>query len=307
MHKNGNGEILISVVIPTLNRLSKVATLVRLFLEISDDQLEIIVVDDGSIDQTYETLTKIVDSRLRVFRIPNSERGAARNFGASKASGMYINYFDSDDIPHPNYLTLVKPHVIRNEPEWIVFGYDIQDETGSLCRPRLPRSGQKFIHALSTGNPFPPNSVLIRTDIALLNPFNESRDLAGSEDYELWLRLCMNYEPLYLPEISIYSLQQWRGRSVNNIQPHKAFSQCTVLLNSIDHMAWSYQALEYKRSVIGGVKMYFSLILAMSPRHRSRSLVMMLRSLILAPRLLFTKRPYAVIKVILKTLVAKHV
>jgi glycosyltransferase involved in cell wall biosynthesis len=305
MASSCNLEILISIVVPTYNRLFCVSDLINRFLAISDDRLELIVVDDGSTDQTYETLKEVNDPRLKVFRIKNSERGAARNFGASRATGRYVNYFDSDDIPHPHYLETVIGALQTGLYEWIVFGYGIKSEVGSVSRPKLPRKGRQFFNALSTGNPFPPNSVFIRRDIALLYPFNESRDLAGSEDYELWLRLCLKYEPLYLPNISPYLLRQWTGRSVNNILPQKATRQCNSLLKAINNLDWHNYAVKFKNLVIAGVEMYFSLLLISSPEYRIKSLALMIHSLFLAPGLFFTRRPYAIVKLGLKSLVYK--
>ena len=55
---------------------------------------ELIIVDDGSTDDTKNVVLSINDSRVKYFFIPNSERGAARNYGASKANGFYLNFFD---------------------------------------------------------------------------------------------------------------------------------------------------------------------------------------------------------------------
>ena len=292
--------MLISVVVPTYNRCHHVRELASLFLCSSDEFLELIVVDDGSSDKTYETLSQMNDSRLKVLRIPNSERGKARNLGTQLAKGEYINFFDSDDLPYPNHLQTLRTKIPpSHHPEWVVFGYDIKNESGRVTSARLPKATKPFMRVLSTGNPFPPNSIFIRRDIALQNPFHESRDLAGSEDYELWLRLSMQYEPLYLPIISTCSLCQWSGRSVNNIPAQKAIKQYQALSCAISRINWPDNLLNYRKSVMAGIELYFGLLLASTLNFKFMSLRLLLHSLLLAPKLLATRRPYAVVKKLL--------
>jgi glycosyltransferase involved in cell wall biosynthesis len=293
-------QLSLSIVVPTYNRRSQVFELAHNILSSSYEQFELIVVDDGSSDQTFEALSEINDNRLNVFRIANSERGKARNFGAQQAKGEYINFFDSDDLPYPHHTEALRETIHPGFlPEWVVFGYQIRDPSGRVLRSRVPKASKPFMRVLSIGNPFPPNSVFIRRDIALLNPFHEGRALAGSEDYELWLRLSMQYEPLYLPRLSTYALCQWPGRSVNNISASKASAQYQALLDAINRLSWPIQLLSYKKSAIAGIKTYFSLLLSSSSKHKLESLVILLHALFLAPKLLMTKRPYAVVKSLL--------
>src|SRR5690606_19178199 len=65
---------------------------------------EVIVVDDGSEDNTVDVVKQYSDERVKYFRIKNSERGAARNFGANQAQGEYLNFLDSDDFLYEEHL-----------------------------------------------------------------------------------------------------------------------------------------------------------------------------------------------------------
>ncbi|MBL0097761.1 MAG: glycosyltransferase family 2 protein [Bacteroidetes bacterium] len=66
---------------------------------------EVIVVNDGSTDNTLEVLRSITDSRLKILNITNSERAAARNRGVEIAKGDYVTFLDSDDKYYSNYLS----------------------------------------------------------------------------------------------------------------------------------------------------------------------------------------------------------
>jgi hypothetical protein len=109
----------------------------------------------------------------------------------------------------------------------------------------------------------------------------------------------MQYEPLFLPRISTYALCQWVGRSVNNISSCKAINQYQALSASIVMTKWPVKFLKYRKSVVAGIELYFGLLLASSLDSKFKSLRMLLYSLLLAPKLLATKRPYAVLKKLL--------
>ncbi len=94
----------VSVVIPTYNRAATIEKAVRSVLEQTYDTLEVIVVDDGSTDNTRQIIEEIGDPRLRYLWQENSGACAARNHGAEQAKGAYIAFHDSDDIWHPDKL-----------------------------------------------------------------------------------------------------------------------------------------------------------------------------------------------------------
>ena len=94
-----------SVVVPTYNRGDLITKTLR-SLQVQDyDNYEIIVVDDGSTDHTEEIVKGVLDHRTTYVKKANAERAAARNFGARRAKGAYVNFFDSDDLALPNHLS----------------------------------------------------------------------------------------------------------------------------------------------------------------------------------------------------------
>jgi len=95
----------ISVVLPAYNRRNTVRKAVESVLNQTERDIECIVVDDASTDDTAGVLTEISDSRLRIIRLTeNSGACHARNVGVQAAKGEYIAFQDSDDCFHPDKL-----------------------------------------------------------------------------------------------------------------------------------------------------------------------------------------------------------
>lgn len=101
--ENGNAAK-VSVIIPTYNRAHLVGDSIRSVLAQTYDSVEVIVVDDGSTDDTAEVIAAISDPRLRYIRQPNRGRSNARNHALSLARGRYIAFLDSDDLFLPDKL-----------------------------------------------------------------------------------------------------------------------------------------------------------------------------------------------------------
>lgn len=109
---------LISVVIPTYNRGFIIENSIRSVLNQTYKNIEVIIVDDGSTDNTEEVIKSINDKKIRYFKL-KVNRGAcyARNYGVSKAKGKYIAFQDSDDIFLPGKLEKQYVNLIKNNSD----------------------------------------------------------------------------------------------------------------------------------------------------------------------------------------------
>jgi Glycosyl transferase family 2 len=94
----------ISVVLCTYNRAVRVEGAVRAILDQHEADFELIVVDDGSVDETPAVLARIEDERLRVVRRPNGGLSKARNAGLAAATGEWVTFIDDDDRAEPGWL-----------------------------------------------------------------------------------------------------------------------------------------------------------------------------------------------------------
>jgi len=186
-----------SIVIPTYNRASLIAKTLKSVLEQDYPHSEILVIDDGSTDSTQEIVENIQSLKIQYYKIPNGERAKARNFGIQKATGDFITFLDSDDILYPHHFSTAQ-NLISNHPNDVFFSlaYEVVDTSGKVLHIYHQRKGDLNAQ-LITGNHLSCIGVFIKCDILLKNLFNEERNLSGTEDYELWLRLASQYRIIY--------------------------------------------------------------------------------------------------------------
>ena len=190
----------ISVIIPTYNRAFFVKEAVESVLKQTWKPEEILVVDDGSKDDTLNVLSGFGE-KIRIIRQENKGVSAARNRGLQEARCDWIAFLDSDDMWAPKKLEKQKNALYeqfdynicytneewRRNGRWVNPGKRHQKYTGWIYEKCLP------LCIIS------PSSVLIHKSVfTKTGVFDES--LPACEDYDLWLRMTSSYPVLYLSE-----------------------------------------------------------------------------------------------------------
>jgi len=118
----------VSVIIPTFERAPLVVRAIASALDQTMDELEVIVVDDGSTDETAAVVGALNDRRIRYFRhLRNRGGGDARNTGIDVARGAYIAFLDSDDSWLPAKLAVQLVSVRGYGPNAVSYGRVIKD------------------------------------------------------------------------------------------------------------------------------------------------------------------------------------
>lgn len=195
----------VSVIIPTYNRAHLLRECILSVLAQSFRDFEVIVVDDGSIDNT-----RLVVSSLPVRYIYQENEGApaARNKGLRLARGKYLTFLDSDDVMIQGALS--KGVAVLEEHPEVGFSYGrayVMDERGrihGLSKQRLKesrvRQGRDELGDLILGNYIVPCEVMIRRScLEEVGGFNPAFRF-GSQDLELWVRLAKKYAVAYIAE-----------------------------------------------------------------------------------------------------------
>lgn len=119
-----------SVIIPTYNRSECLSTAILSVLQQKFEDFEIIIVDDGSTDNTEAVVRAFDDSRIKYVFQENKELSASRNKGAREASGRFVCYLDDDDEYLEQHLQILHHEIIANKKTGVIY------RTGLITRSR---------------------------------------------------------------------------------------------------------------------------------------------------------------------------
>jgi len=193
----------VSVVIPTYNREHLLERSLESVLGQTLAADEIIVVDDGSTDNTASTL-KSMHPEVKLIQQDNLGVSAARNAGISAARHDWIALLDSDDIWHKNKLER-QITALNNAPEYLLCHSDeIWIRNGvrvNQMNKHKKAGGHIFQHCLPRCVISPSSVMIHRSLFEETGLFDEN--LPACEDYDLWLRICSRYPVLYIDEALI--------------------------------------------------------------------------------------------------------
>lgn len=289
-------EITFSIIIPTFNRAGFIEKTIRSVLNQTFSNFEVIVVDDGSTDNTKVIVSQIIDPRLSYHKKENEERGAARNYGGRIAKGSYITFFDSDDLLYPNHLATAIDTIKKyNFPEWLHLGYEILAPKNELLK-RVNNLQGNVNKKLINGNFLSCNSVFLRNDIANENPFNEDRSLSALEDWELWLRIGSKYKIHYCNTVTSAIINH-ELRSVLEPQTNKLLNRVNSLMK---YVLENSEIVSFYKKDINKFKAscftYIALHTALTKKNRSTTIKYLLKGIKENPSSLFSRRFLAILK-----------
>lgn len=186
-----------SIILPTYNRAHFLPTAIESVLNQTFGDWELIIVDDGSIDNTKEVVCNYVDNRIHNIYQENAERSVARNNGVEYAKGEWICFLDSDDEYLENHLSTLKTEIENrsNQLGLYVTGHLIESNGFIKKHPLLNTTmntvkeiWSKFILI---------NSVCVHYSILEKNKFNTNYRIW--EDTHLWLRIAVQYPTTQIP------------------------------------------------------------------------------------------------------------
>ncbi|MBB3464950.1 glycosyltransferase family 2 protein [Rhizobium sp. BK377] len=201
---------LVSVVIPAFNASIYIERTLRSAMRQTYTALEIIVVNDGSTDDTAKLVEQIAitDSRIRLLTTPNRGVAAARNTGIDASSGPFVAFLDADDLWHPTKIEKQVNALTRLSPRWaaVYALHYIIDENDDIIRPGTSDIAKGYIYARHLNFKYIGNgsALLVRRDVALeIGGFDSSyaqADIGGCEDLDFELKLAARYYMEAIPE-----------------------------------------------------------------------------------------------------------
>ncbi|MEZ4722845.1 MAG: glycosyltransferase family 2 protein [Flavobacteriales bacterium] len=206
-----------SVVIPSYNRAEFLPKTLESIFNQTHHAHEIIVVDDGSTDDSALLVKELIKSHGNLILInqQNSERGRARNVGWAGATGDYVVFFDSDDQMLPHYLETLDREIGKQpvSPEIVACKIHlIKDGQISSHRSQNGLEGKYNYKLFLKGNPLACHFA-VKREVPFIQ-FNEDRSLATMEDWMFLVENTMNREMIVIDEVAIQMVEHG-GRSMH--------------------------------------------------------------------------------------------
>jgi len=187
----------VSVVVTTYNRAYILGEAINSVLSQRYKDLELMVIDDGSTDETKEVVSSYIP-RLTYIHQAHKGVSAARNRGIDHAQGDYFAFLDSDDLWLPNKLCLQMKFMENHPDALICYTEEIWIRRGVRVNPMKKHkkySGMIFEHCLPLCMVSPSSVLITRSLLEEVGGFDEGLEVC--EDYDLWLRISARY-PIYL-------------------------------------------------------------------------------------------------------------
>lgn len=198
----------VSVVIPTYNHGHFLSEAIQSVLDQTLKDWELIVVDDGSTDNTSEVVDSFNDYRVRYHRQENQGPAASLNKGLELASGEYVRFLDADDYLIPGSIRAQVELLDRNPRVALVYGqayvmdgygrvFDIRKSAWGHDSPVVIPSADAFRWLLRGCRICKSTVMLRKSALKRVGPFQIDSFLG--EDWDVWLRIAAHYDLAYVP------------------------------------------------------------------------------------------------------------
>jgi glycosyltransferase involved in cell wall biosynthesis len=207
----------VSVIIPAYNRSNTISKTISSVLEQTYQDLELIVVDDGSTDDTAEVTQSFTDPRVKLINQENKGAASARNTGIHNSQSDYVTFLDSDDFWSTTKLQEQVLVLEQNKNVGVVYSWtDYVGEADEFLYhgPRPLFSGH-VCHELLKHNFIVNGSNLIVRRSSLLEAGGFDKSLQSAHDWDLWLRLALITEFQVVPQVHVFYRETSNSLSSN--------------------------------------------------------------------------------------------
>ncbi|TAK21283.1 MAG: glycosyltransferase family 2 protein [Chloroflexota bacterium] len=195
-----NPSVSYGVVIPTYNRAARVQRAIESVLDQTRPAQQVVVVDDGSTDDTTAALARFAGA-IEYVRQPNGGSASARNRGIRALTTDYVVFLDSDDSFRPTRLERLD-RAIQADPDAAMFysDADLVDGAGNVVGEQTcpDMHGDGYREMLRYDYMLTSGIAVRRSCFDEVGLFNES--LAGCEDWDMWIRLTRRFRIHHIPE-----------------------------------------------------------------------------------------------------------
>ena len=213
---------MISVVIPLYNKEKSIATTLESVFAQSYTDYEVVVVDDGSTDNSQNIVRGLVNDKIRLISKPNGGVCSARNRGIQEAKGEYIALLDGDDIWDKEYLS-EQVKMIRDFPEAAMWGINFAETmNGQLMRKletALPEGYRGYVEKYfelkgRISDLFHSSAVVIRKEVFDKVGYFDER-IKYSEDIDMWWRIIAVHPVAFYDRYMVRYQQDTENRAMD--------------------------------------------------------------------------------------------
>jgi glycosyltransferase involved in cell wall biosynthesis len=210
-------DCLVSVIIPVYNGSLYLLESINSILNQSYKNLEIIIINDGSTDNSESIIKKINDPRIIYIAQENQGLSSTLNTGIKIANGEFIARQDQDDISLFNRIEVQLDYLKKNNINFVGSRSVVIDDKGTeIAKHTHPLSSIACKLFLQFDNPFVHSSILAKKNIFLNDLYSSELDKQPPEDYDLWCRLSKNFEMENVSQRLILYRQLQSGMSQSN-------------------------------------------------------------------------------------------
>lgn len=231
--------IKISVIIPVFNGANTISKTLDSVLGQTYQNWEIVVVNDGSTDETLDTLRQYqhihpeLGERFRILSFANAGVSISRNRGIAVARGEYIAFLDADDLWTPEKLEDQWGALQKDPRSAVAYSFTERiDEQGKLLGERMARCYEGDVYTellelnfVASGS----NPLVKRSALDAVGEFKQ--DLHWAEDWDLWLRLARQFNFVCVPKFQV--LYRKRSSSASNNISMMAQQACKIIKREI--------------------------------------------------------------------------
>ena len=213
-------EPFFSIIIPTYNREDVIKSTVQSVINQTFKKWELIIVDDGSTDNTKEVIKNIDDPRIKYIYQENSERSAARNNGIKNSNGKWICFLDSDDAYKKNHLQTFYENIQNdNKQNLDIKFYFTSQETHYVLNKNFRVFKTHFDNKKApfffASESIVPGRVCI--NITVLKELNFDEEIVIVEDSDLWFRISCYYKTKFINKATfVYNIHDDNSINVKN-------------------------------------------------------------------------------------------
>jgi glycosyltransferase involved in cell wall biosynthesis len=248
-----------SIILPTYNRAHFLPKAIESVLAQTFEDWELVIVDDGSTDNTKEVVLAYQDLRIVYIYQENQERSAARNNGISQAKGDFICFLDSDDYYLPEKLMNLSKQIKIEDKLVLYFDGIVTEIRGELIQnPFQSIKNENWPEFILTNTLF---SQQICGKKEIFKQFKFNSKIRIGEDMELWMRISASYNLEQIKNSFQTVIVEHENRSVNLKHTKVATDQLNIIKSIINNSIGIKSSI--KRKVISNytfnVAKYFML------------------------------------------------